>query len=617
MFSSVLVIVPFLAGINALNDWSVPCTSGSCSYDLAATPNAPSGTLKIWGSTNAITDITTAAGWQILGCDPTAHNQSIRLVCTEDPNDANSNCNHLYQSIGAVNKIVRLPQSCGASAFARVAKSWVPDDQSIPSSVRRRIVRRDGAAPVVKALAIDTNFDAVDWSQTGMVNIAIQGANVPGAPTEIKTSNSRRSLHARNHQRDAADAAKNAATKAADAAKNAATKAESIAAAVANNTIDVSKSFDLPPINFNKNINLINSAVTCGSTSLSMQVDMDAQANAQITLAIAATGTIVPPNIKSFGVIAGMTATVAGTMTMTADLSGALSSGQIQLVNIGIPGLDFPGIFTVGPSFQVNAQVDGNVDVQMDLTVGINYNVNNAKITFPPDNSTAPDSAAFTAGDTPLTLNAAPDVTATGQITAHLIPSINLGINALGGKAEAQISLALDANAALNMNLDGSISKTGTIDNSAAADNSTTTDDSSSADNSTVTDDGNSTITSRADDNSTDVSTSSTSSLGGCVNVAGNVNLKATATGSFFGLFDQVQSKPFFNKDFQIFNVRRPASPAAACLLGSRNASALMLRTVLPLPQAPTTPRLLSSMTVARTSSTTATADLSMPMETQ
>ncbi|KAJ7737090.1 hypothetical protein B0H16DRAFT_1326128 [Mycena metata] len=501
MITSVLVIVPFLAGINALNDWTKPCTSGSCSYDLPATPNAPSGTLKIWGSTNAITDITTAAGWQIMGCDPTAHNQSIRLVCTEDPNDANSNCNHLYQSIGAVNKIVRLPQDCGASAFARVSKSWVPEDQSIPSSVRRRIVRRDGAQPEVKALAIDTNFDAVDWSQTGMVNIAIQGANVPGAPLEINTSNSRRSLHARNAHRDvrsflgydAATKAADAATKAADAAKDAATKAADAAKAVANNTIDVSKSFDLPPVNLDKSINLINSAINCGTTSLSMQVDMDAQANAQITLAVAATGTIVPPNIKSFGVIAGMTATVAGTLTMTADLSGQLNSGQIQLINIGIPGLDFPGIFTIGPSFQVNAQVDGQMDVQMDMTVGINYNVNNAQITFPPDNSTAPDSAAFTAGDTPLTLNAAPDVTATGQITAHLIPSINLGINALGGKAEAQISLALDANAILNMNLDASKSATGTIDNSASADNSTTTDDGSddsSADNSTITDDG-------------------------------------------------------------------------------------------------------------------------------
>jgi hypothetical protein len=32
MLSSFLVIFPFIAGINALNDWTVVCTGGECSY---------------------------------------------------------------------------------------------------------------------------------------------------------------------------------------------------------------------------------------------------------------------------------------------------------------------------------------------------------------------------------------------------------------------------------------------------------------------------------------------------------------------------------------------------------------------------------------------------------
>ncbi|KAJ7750986.1 hypothetical protein DFH07DRAFT_700873, partial [Mycena maculata] len=88
-----------------------------------------------WGSENAITDITPAADWQILGCNSTALSQNIRLVCTSDPSDPSSLCAHLYQNTGAVNKIVRLPENCGASAFARVAKAWVPADQSIPASI--------------------------------------------------------------------------------------------------------------------------------------------------------------------------------------------------------------------------------------------------------------------------------------------------------------------------------------------------------------------------------------------------------------------------------------------------------------------------------------------------
>ena len=58
-----------------------------------------------WGS--AISDITTAAGWEILGCDQNAMEQDIRLVCTSSA----AACDHLYSSGGAEGKIVRLPES--------------------------------------------------------------------------------------------------------------------------------------------------------------------------------------------------------------------------------------------------------------------------------------------------------------------------------------------------------------------------------------------------------------------------------------------------------------------------------------------------------------------------
>ncbi|KAJ6579217.1 hypothetical protein DFH09DRAFT_338965 [Mycena vulgaris] len=573
MLSSILVIVPFLVGINAANDWTVPCTSGSCSYDLpAANGTASSGTVKIWGSTDAITDITKAADWEILGCDPNALTQNIRLVCMTDPDDPNSKCAHLYQNIGAVNKLVRLPENCGASAFARISRAWEPEDQSIPSSVKRRLVRRDGVQPVVKALALDTNFDSVDWSKTGVVNIAIQAANVPGAATAVTAPapGSRRASRSRGIRRglgdiiksatdgvkdaagkvgdkvsdaagdvkDAATAAagdvKDAATKAGDKVEDAATKAASavkdtatkaaskaeaaaakaaskaeaaatkaasavkdtatkaaskvvdgakaaasVAAQATNNTIDVDKAFALKPLSFSKSVNLIDQSLDCGPVDASLRVDMDADATAQATITVAATGTIVPPKMTSFGIVAGLTANVAGTLTMQADLSGRLDSGKINLVTLGIPGLTFPGILTIGPSFKVDAQIVGDVDVAMDMTVGLNFDVTDAQLAFPPSAGTAPDDKAFKIGDTPLTLNADPSVQATGTITAHLIPSLNLGVNALGGKAKAQIFLALDTNAELVMSLDGSgdITKVKEINGAAAADDTTAEDD--------------------------------------------------------------------------------------------------------------------------------------------
>ncbi|KAJ7101832.1 hypothetical protein C8R43DRAFT_1081367 [Mycena crocata] len=480
MLPSILVLVPFIAGINAANDWTKPCTSGECSYDIPATNGSSSGTVKIWGSENAITDITKAAGWQILGCDPSALAQDIRLVCMDDPADPNSKCAHLYQNSGAVNKIVRLPEECGANAFARISKSWVPEDQSIPASVSRRLVRRDGAKPAVKALALDTDFGAADYSKTGEVNFALMGANVPGVALDfpgtpaIKTRRAAVGLERRvfglERRIFGLDTIKKAAEKVGEKIKDVAgdvkDKVGDVVDAVKDNKISADKKFDLPPLNFNKDVNLIDASLDCagsvagaqGSINAALRVDLSANANAQASITVAAEGKLIPPSITSFGVIAGLTANVAGSMTMTADIFGQIDSGKRNIVTIGVPGLSFPGILTIGPSFKVDTQVIGEVDLTMDMTVGLNFDVTNAQLAFPPNAANKVDGNAFKAGDTPLSLSADASVQATGSLTVHLIPSINLGVDALGGKGKAEVFLALDTNAALTMNLDGSAS---------------------------------------------------------------------------------------------------------------------------------------------------------------
>lgn len=58
------------------------------------------------GSPTAISDLTSAAGWQILDCDANSTAQDIRAVCA----DHNASCDHLFQG-GAVGTIVRLPEN--------------------------------------------------------------------------------------------------------------------------------------------------------------------------------------------------------------------------------------------------------------------------------------------------------------------------------------------------------------------------------------------------------------------------------------------------------------------------------------------------------------------------
>ncbi|KAJ6587458.1 hypothetical protein DFH09DRAFT_1141142 [Mycena vulgaris] len=527
MLSSLLVIVPFLAVINAANDWSIPCTTGACSYDIPTTNGSSSGTVTIWGSQDAITDITTAADWEILGCDPNALSQDIRLVCKSD--HPSVKCSHLYQNIGAVNKIVRLPENCGSSAFARVAKAWVPEDQSIPSSIAARLVRRDGKQPQVKALSLDTKFDAVDWSKTGVVQIAIQGANVPGASGTIHTPPSKRAT--RLSQRGLFDSVKKAVK------------------AVANlNSVNVNKSVNLKPLDFSKNVNLVNQQIKCGAVTAALTVDLNGKAHAAASVGVAATGTIIPPKITDFAIITGLTANVAGTLDLQADVAGKVDSGKITLVNLGIPGLDFPGILTIGPSFQVSAQVTASLDVNVDMTVGINFAVNNAQLSFPPGSGAAPNAKAFTIGDTPLTLSASPDVKATGTVNAHLIPSLNLGISALGNVVKAQVFLALDTYAALKLSLEASAAAQKVISQSKTT-------------------------------------STATGTFGGCFEVDAGVNVNVGADGSFFGIFDKNTKATLFAKNFVILKKCFGTAPKRTLALLSRlDRSALVERVGLTCP---------------------------------
>ncbi|KAJ6529813.1 hypothetical protein B0H19DRAFT_968217 [Mycena capillaripes] len=538
MLSSVFIIVSFLAGIHAANDWNTPCVKGQCSYDLPATNGPSSGTMKIWGSENAISDITEAADWKILGCDPTALSQNIHLVCMND--DPSSLCGHLEQNTGAANKIVRLPEDCGANAFARVSKSWIPDDQSIPSSIKARLFRRDGKQPVVKALAIDTNFDAVDWSKTGKVNIAIHAANVPGAATDIQVPGSRRAHRVR--PRFLVYLPFFCRTAAASAVQTAAGSVESVIDAA--NTIDDTKTFTPDPLNFSKSSNLFNTSVDCGAASAALSVDIDATANAQPTLTLTVEGTLAPPELSTFKAVTGMTAHLTGSLTISAQLTGHVDSGPITLFSAGIPGFDFPGVLKVGPFFQVDAEFVGDVQLTMDMTVGLNFDVNNAQLTFPADDSSKPDSDAFSIEDTPLKLSASPSVQATGTLTAHLIPSLNLGIEALAGKGDATVFIKLDTSASLLLSLDASAEVSKTI-----GDNSTVV---ASVDATSVSDDADPTETA-ATTKRDDVATSG--SFGGCVQLNAGIDIDAGAQGDFFGLFDDVAQISLFSKTFQLFKV--------------------------------------------------------------
>ncbi|TDL21134.1 hypothetical protein BD410DRAFT_868623 [Rickenella mellea] len=489
-----LTLLPYFA--NAANDWNKPCFQGTCSYDVAPSATSMSGSMTIGGSTKAISDITPAAGWEILGCDPNALSQDIRLVCKSS--DAPSvGCDHLYEN-GAENTIVRLPENCLKVPFARVARAWVPADQSIPTSIAHRIMKRqDGGTPQVQALTLDTNWTAAADNQNGNVTLFVTGSTIPGEqgnatitpPSQRRSRVQRRGLDIKGLVKD-----------------------------IFSNSFDKNIRTTVPPIDINQKFPIFNTSTQCSGTSgasaaASVNINADAKVHAEITLGVVASGTLLPPIVDSFSLVAGLTANLDGTLNIDAALSGTLDSGLIPLFETGIPGLEIPEVFSIGPEFALNARATATLDVNVNMGIDLAYDVQKLQLVFPPT-SDQPSSGSPTPRDTPLKLSVSPQVSSKGTIEAHVIPTINFGITALGGKAaSATVFLNVDASAALTLTLNAQANATA----------------------------------------QTNGTTSTGASVDGCVDVSGGVSANAGARGSFLNFFDDSTSVPIFSKNFDIF----------------------------------------------------------------
>jgi len=189
------------------------------------------------------------------------------------------------------------------------------------------------------------------------------------------------------------------------------------------------------------------------------------------------------------------------------------------------------------------------LDLAADLQVGLVYNISNAQLAFPPSGS-AQSGGEFNIGDTPLSLSLSPDVTATGNFTAHLIPSINLGISALDDAASANIFLNLDASATLVLELQGSDDDSNVVDSTAGSSNSSSTSTSTSS-------------------NSTSTSNSSSASYS-----SSSLSSTASSSSSYYSPTASNSSYNSYYKRFSFAPSAKPTSVAQAISAAKRAAYA-------------------------------------------
>lgn len=408
-------LLPLLA--YGANDWSKPCVTGSCAYHAGDGKTGAYSSLTLNSAGDSLSDITFAAGWEISGCSSTwssgAH--SIVLTCPTSSGQSH-HCAHVLRE-GAVGKIVRLPEGCGAGPFARVARWTQPSGQN----------RRPGSVEP-HTVVLDYDFRRANSSR-GPISFSINGSNIPTnatAPPSSIQSRGRRQL--------------------------------------VSPRFDKSGSTSAPPINLSKDITLINQSFSCPANGgvgvdAHLKVDVDVGVDAQVSFGYTASGSIFPPKLKHLALTSTINGDAFADLNVDASVKGSFDTGSVELLSLDLPGLHVPGIFSLGPQFVVNGQISANLGVQALVKAGVKWTFPTVSLVFPP--SQGQSIAQAVPAQTPLDVSINPTATVNGQLTGHIIPKVLFGINVLDGLAKADVFLDVDVSSTLGLQVTSAPSATG------------------------------------------------------------------------------------------------------------------------------------------------------------
>ncbi|KAJ8517247.1 hypothetical protein ONZ45_g5540 [Pleurotus djamor] len=370
------------------NNWDVPCFHGECAYDLPESGQG-SGIFAMSGSPKALTDITPAAGWVILDCDPNALKQEIRLVCRDGEEDA---CNHLSSYGGPVNKVVRLPESCGAGPFARISKMDVADDQGIPDHLAHHVVRRDGATPHVVSLHLDTDFEHLQHSDRGDLNWRFLGVNAKLPLGHFNEPSSE--LHARSETQSWFDTALVKVAKAVVTLASWVPKNDHFSADA--NSVNGTYSY-------NKTVTIFDTHKECSGVKATVKAELS-------------------PNIVFTGFV-GWNLPIPSSIPITP--------------------IDLAGIITVGPVLHLQAYAEADLAISIDTTFTADFTMDlqyvipssykdKVKNVLSQDDGTKPM-------NNQITLGASGDAVGELNVKAHVVPKLTVGIKAFRHSADIYI----------------------------------------------------------------------------------------------------------------------------------------------------------------------------------
>lgn len=387
--------------------------------------------------------------WELWGCEDTTSEeaQTIKMACMN--NSESSNCHKIFLGHGAEGTILEMPRKCGPGKYA-VAKSMVEStDQSLPTHLKKRSL---GHTPKIYDLTFDYDFALVPRDM-GDTLMRIDFSNEQGywdhivdraASTKKKAKRSLRSTggnhrrwleeewrddlhfggleHSELHKRWFADDV---------IAWLKELLSPSITTEVAH-TIDQSFTADL-----------IDKKWNCAYKDIDLEAKLRISATANVKIDTSFGLTIIttlraPPDLpdlsKSYLYFKNK-GNVEAVFTVDAYGKASFESPDWKLAGLdNFPGATFrvPGLVTIGPNFALYASVDAEMTLAGQFEARVNLAEWDVQQTYPaqtdayePKAVEAPDAQRAQKVSTP---EFDYSLSASGQITAHLRPTVTFGL---------------------------------------------------------------------------------------------------------------------------------------------------------------------------------------------
>ncbi|KAJ3559303.1 hypothetical protein NM688_g429 [Phlebia brevispora] len=421
--------------------------------DEAMDENAPNGgqgpdndafgLIAMDGPSNLLSSVDPSSDWVITGCTDSAEYQVVTAFCSKLESDPSSGCGAVFED-GAENTVVKMPSTCGAGPYARLALLQVNNSLTLSPSLS---ALKPAENPIYE-MHFDYEFNRLSETRDaadGDVLVRVDATNIPDYWSEIDTADPNSPVKRGTLEKRWFGSFSDWLTRL--------NKVE----LQSNSDLSISQTFSQTLFSASQSC-----ASTDGTTTFMASIDLTASGSAQFHLRYGfyLEGALISASINQAYVYASSDASATAGMVLSGKASVEYSGGQVPIIpQISWPGLSFAGIVTIGPTFNIYALLEGSVAASGTFAFQTSYQFPSGRVAWGifGDSGGAPDeglSGQVTTIPSQFQVTPQYNIQLGGQLAIHVIPEADLGISVLGFGASAYV--AADAALTLDFSADTS-----------------------------------------------------------------------------------------------------------------------------------------------------------------